>query len=310
MRQRGSPPTPSPPSPSRIRRGPARHRAHCRAHPRRSRRTVGGVLVLRSPPRAHRPRAAAPRRRPRLRRPRQPLPRSAAGPPLGVPVPGQRQRRDGGRRDSPAATTRTTTGTACGTPAARVGTDGWTAELFIPWQTLRYRRDGAPWGINVGRYLRAENEEAMWRGWSRQQGLLFLDQRGLLTGIGPLPARRLTEWRPYVAGSATDYDRDYLPDGTYTVSGSREQEVKAGLDGKMAVAPTLTLDLTANTDFAQVEVDQQVVNLYPLPGLLPGEAPLLPRGERQLRLRAGGADAGVLQPADRPRRGPHPRCRS
>ena len=156
---------------------------------------------------------------------------------------------------------------------ARVGADGWTAELFIPWQTLRYRRDGAPWGINVGRYLRAGNEEAMWRGWSRQQGLLFLDQEGLLTGIGPLPARRLAEWRPYVAGSATDYDRDYLPDGTYTVSGSRAQEVKAGLDGKVAVAPTLTLDLTANTDFAQVEVDQQVVNLTRFPVFFPEKRP-------------------------------------
>ena len=156
---------------------------------------------------------------------------------------------------------------------ARVGADGWTAELFIPWQTLRYRRDGSAWGLNVGRYLRDENEETMWRGWRRQQGLLFTDEEGLLADLGALPARRLTEWRPHVLGTATDYDRDYSPDGTYTVSGARRQEVKAGLDGKLAVAPTLTLDLTANTDFAQVEVDRQVVNLTRFPLFFPEKRP-------------------------------------
>ena len=156
---------------------------------------------------------------------------------------------------------------------ARVGADGWTAELFIPWQTLRYRRDDGAWGLNVSRYIRDTNEEVLWRGWSRQQGLLFTDAEGTLSGLGALPARRLTEWRPFASATARDYDRDYAPDGSYVLSGDREASAKAGLDGKVAVAPTLTADLTANTDFAQVEVDQQVVNLTRFPVFFPEKRP-------------------------------------
>jgi len=156
---------------------------------------------------------------------------------------------------------------------ARIGPDGWTAEIFIPWQTLRYRRDGSAWGLNVARFIRDHNEETLWRGWLRQQGLLFTDEEGELTELGALPARRLTEWRPYAVGSAEDNVRQYAPDGSYTLEADRRADVKAGLDGKIAVAPTLTLDVTANTDFAQVEADQQVVNLSRFPLFFPEKRP-------------------------------------
>lgn len=156
---------------------------------------------------------------------------------------------------------------------ARVGSAGWTAEVFIPFQTLRYRRNDGSWGFNVSRYLRAENEEVLWRGWRRQQGLLFLDEEGHLEGLGALPARRLSEWRPYVSAAARDYQRAWAPDGSYEVTEDRAVEAKAGLDGKLAVAPTLTLDLTANTDFAQVEADRQMVNLSRFPLFFPEKRP-------------------------------------
>lgn len=156
---------------------------------------------------------------------------------------------------------------------ARIGRDGWTAEFFIPWQTLRYRRDGAGWGFNVGRFIRRDREEILWRGWRRTQGPYFLEEEGVLTGLGPLPRRDLTEWRPYASATATDYQRDYRPDGSYSLRGEREVDAKVGLDGKLAVAPTLTLDLTANTDFAQVEADQQMVNLTRFPLFFPEKRP-------------------------------------
>jgi hypothetical protein len=156
---------------------------------------------------------------------------------------------------------------------ARIGRDGWTAELVIPWQTFRYRRDGGGWGLNVARFIRRDREEILWRGWRRPQGPYFLEEEGVLTGLGPLPGRDLTEWRPYASATASDYQRDYHPDGTYDLSGEREVTAKVGLDGKLAVAPTLTLDLTANTDFAQVEADQQMVNLSRFPLFFPEKRP-------------------------------------
>jgi len=156
---------------------------------------------------------------------------------------------------------------------ARIGGDGWTAEFFIPWQTLRYRRDGEGWGLNVGRFIRRNREEILWRGWRRSEGPYFLEEEGVLTGLGRLPARRLSEWRPYLAWSARDYQRDYAPDGSYELGGDREVTAKVGLDGKLAVAPTLTLDVTTNTDFAQVDVDQQMVNLSRFPLFFPEKRP-------------------------------------
>jgi len=156
---------------------------------------------------------------------------------------------------------------------ARIGREGWTAELFIPWQTLRYRRDGEGWGLNVARFIRRNREEVLWRAWLRNQGPYFLEEAGVLAGLGPLPARTLSEWRPYASASVRDYQRDYAPDGSYTVAEDRDVEGKVGLDGKLAVAPTLTLDLTANTDFAQVEADQQMVNLSRFPLFFPEKRP-------------------------------------
>jgi len=156
---------------------------------------------------------------------------------------------------------------------ARIGSDGWTAELYIPWQTLRYRRDGEGWGLNVGRFIRRSREEVLWRAWLRNQGPYFLEEAGVLTGLGSLPARSLSEWRPYVSAGASDYQRDYAADGSYEITDERDVEGKIGLDGKIAVAPTLTLDLTANTDFAQVEADQQMVNLSRFPLFFPEKRP-------------------------------------
>ena len=82
---------------------------------------------------------------------------------------------------------------------ARVGPTGWTAELLVPWQTLRYPAAGEAWGLNVGRVIRHKNEEVLWRAWRRQQGFLYLEDEGELTGLGELPRRGLVEARPYAA---------------------------------------------------------------------------------------------------------------
>jgi uncharacterized protein DUF5916 len=143
---------------------------------------------------------------------------------------------------------------------ARRGPEGWTAELFIPWQTLRYRPDQDVWGVNIDRLIRRKNEDVLWRGWKRTEGLLFLPAAGAVSGFAGLPPRVIAEFRPYVGGSAA-----FAPGHVETGKG--------GLDAKIAPAATLTLDLTANTDFSQVEVDQQVVNLTRFPVFFPEKRP-------------------------------------
>jgi hypothetical protein len=152
---------------------------------------------------------------------------------------------------------------------ARVTSFGWTAELFIPWQNFRYPSGTTSIGFNVRRFHRARNEEVLWRAYRRQQGILYQLEEGTLEVPGPLPARGIVEGRPYVAASSRLATREVDSTGTYGVTGSGASDAKLGFDGKLAVSSTLTLDLTANTDFAQVEADRQVVNLTRFPVFFP-----------------------------------------
>ncbi|MBI1968162.1 MAG: carbohydrate binding family 9 domain-containing protein [Gemmatimonadetes bacterium] len=152
---------------------------------------------------------------------------------------------------------------------ARRTPSGWTAELFLPWQTLRYRRDADVWGANFQRVIRRTNEEALWRAWRRTEGLLFLEKAGLIAGFTALPPRGRVELRPYTTVTAELRDLSYAADGSDSIRALASQSGKAGIDAKVAVASTLTLDLTANTDFAQVEADRQVVNLTRFPLFFP-----------------------------------------
>jgi uncharacterized protein DUF5916 len=161
---------------------------------------------------------------------------------------------------------------------AAITPEGWTAELLIPWQTLRYPRDQSRWGLNFQRYIRRTNEEALWQGWHRQQGLLFQDAEGTLEGVGELPGRRRLELRPYAATEATLAERSFGPGGGDSVVTPGDIDPKVGGDAKLGLGQTLTLDLTANTDFAQVEADRQVINLTRFPLFFPEKRPFFLEG--------------------------------
>lgn len=145
-------------------------------------------------------------------------------------------------------------------------THGWTALFRIPFRTLRFRVGvGTTFGFNVRRFIRRNNEEDLWRSFGRTQGFTRLQYAGELTGFGELNRRRDVELRPYLLGRASQSSHDSVGNqlGRAGVDG------KLGGDAKLAVSSTLTADLTVNTDFAQVEVDQQVINLSRFPTFFP-----------------------------------------
>ena len=128
---------------------------------------------------------------------------------------------------------------------------GWYAEFRIPFATLRYDKSGAQrWGLNFARHIRRRNEEALWSPVPRQFDFYRVSMAGLLDGI-EAPARLPFTVTPYVLGAGR---RDYTLDDTNT-------NWELGGDAKVGLTQSLTLDLTANTDFAQVEVDEQQINL-------------------------------------------------
>ena len=143
---------------------------------------------------------------------------------------------------------------------------GWTAEFRIPFRTLRFRAgDTVSFGFNVQRFIRRRNEEDLWRSWRRTEGLLHLSNEGELVGLGALRRAHSLELYPYALGRALESEHD----STGARTAPARADGKAGLDAKLAVTPTLTADVTANTDFAQVEVDQQVINLTRFPIFFP-----------------------------------------
>jgi len=145
-------------------------------------------------------------------------------------------------------------------------TTGWTAEFRIPFRTLRFRNGtDVRFGFNVRRFIRRKNEQDLWRSWGRTEGLYQLLRAGELSDIGDVGRARDMELYPYVLSRAIEPAYDSV--GARTADGF--VGAKAGLDAKLAVSPTLTADVTAGTDFAQVEADQQVINLTRFPFFFP-----------------------------------------
>jgi opacity protein-like surface antigen len=142
--------------------------------------------------------------------------------------------------------------------AAARGPDGWTAEFAIPLRTLRYPEEGAgePWGFNVVRTIRRKNETALWKSWSRDnEGFQRVSRAGHLSGMVDLPRYGINvEVKPFALGGVR---QERVADGSVPVENQRE----IGLDLKSELRPGLVMDLTLNTDFAQVEVDEVQVNL-------------------------------------------------
>ena len=135
---------------------------------------------------------------------------------------------------------------------SRIGDFGWSAEFAIPFRTLRYPSSASQtWGINFQRNIRRRNERAFWAPIPRQFNLYRVSMAGSVTGI-ETPALRNFLITPYALANA-------VASGVKPVD--TEMDYDFGGDIKYSLTPSLTLDATVNTDFAQVEVDDQQVNL-------------------------------------------------
>ena len=139
---------------------------------------------------------------------------------------------------------------------------GWTIEMVVPFKSLRYRptRDQV-WGIQLRRTVIRKNEWAYLTlipisaaGFGGRGGVFRVSAAGTLVGLEAPPAGRPLEVKPYaIGGVATDL--------TARPPERREGDGAFGVDLKYGITENLTADFTYNTDFAQVEVDEQQVNL-------------------------------------------------
>ena len=145
--------------------------------------------------------------------------------------------------------------------------DGWVAEIAIPMVTLRFpRQEEQAWGVNFMRNIRRKNEQVFWAPISKEYTLTRVSLAGTMTGIGAVNRGLDLRMTPYMlAGGRQDRAAGAVTGGGLDGSGFNDY----GLDVKYGVASGLNLDLTLNTDFAQVEVDEQQVNLTRFPLFFP-----------------------------------------
>ena len=135
---------------------------------------------------------------------------------------------------------------------------GWYAEIAIPWQTLRYPRSNDStqnWGLNVYRNRRLTNETSALSPVPRVFSASRMDYAGVLKNLQPPPPKANIRFQPYFLSSINHYDN--FDAGVK----KNETQYKVGGDLKWAINPNSVLDLTANTDFAQADVDLQVNNI-------------------------------------------------
>ena len=145
---------------------------------------------------------------------------------------------------------------------ARRSEIGWVLEIDLPFRSLAFDPNAPAWGINFQRTVRRKQEELLWTGHQRNQGLQRMANAGLLVGIKDVSPGRGFELRPYVSGYAASAPGRVPPV-------SRETSGDIGLDMAYNITPSLRGVATVNTDFAETEVDQRLVNLTRFPLFLP-----------------------------------------
>ena len=140
---------------------------------------------------------------------------------------------------------------------ASINHDSWSAEFKIPLRELRFdERNEQIWGLQINRYIAETNEDNYWTYWSKDESG-WVRHYGDLNGLNNIPKQDRLQISPYVTGSY-DHDEDYVnpvhPEKYNLLS-------NAGADIKYGVTNNLTLDLSINPDFGQVEADPAELNI-------------------------------------------------
>ena len=134
--------------------------------------------------------------------------------------------------------------------AVVINEKGWFAEIEIPFSTLKYPDvKSHVWGVNFERNIRRKKEQVFWQGWSRDYDFELVSHAGLLKGLEDIKGKETIEIKPFATG------------GFERIDSNTKKVAKIGGDVNYLVTPTLKLNLTLNTDFAQIESDRAQINL-------------------------------------------------
>ena len=165
---------------------------------------------------------------------------------------------------------------------------GWTVEIRFPFRSFRFRENSHIWGMNFRRRVISKNEVSylapVLAAWGRP-AMSKMSVAATVTGIEVPGKGRNIDVKPFALGSM-------LTDRTAKPPIANRGDGNVGFDVKWGVRQTLVADLTVNTDFAQVEDDQQVVNLTRYSVLFPEKRDFILEGADTFNFANGSAGTG------------------
>ena len=171
-----------------------------------------------------------------------------------------------------------------------INKEGWIAEMKIPFSQVRFdKNSGDAWGFDVARVLYRKNETTFWQHIPREApGMIHLF--GELKGLEQIKPRKIFDITPY--GVARTETFQAVPENPFQATG-KLSKLNGGVDAKIGITNNMTMDLTINPDFGQVEADPSVVNLSAYETFFSEKRPFFIEGNNITNFGLGIGDGGV-----------------
>jgi hypothetical protein len=171
-----------------------------------------------------------------------------------------------------------------------INSEGWIAEMKIPFSQLRFDKNSSDvWGLEIARVLYRKNETSFWQHIPKDApGLIHLI--GEMSGLEQIKPRKIFDITPYGVAKAETFKAE--PDNPFRSKG-KLAGLNGGIDAKIGVTNNMTMDLTINPDFGQVEADPSEVNLSAYETFFSEKRPFFVEGNNITNFGLGIGDGGI-----------------
>ena len=171
-----------------------------------------------------------------------------------------------------------------------INDEGWVAEMKIPFSQVRFeKKSGEVWGLQLGRIFYRRNETDFWQHIpSDAPGIIHLF--GVLAGLEEIKPRKIFDITPYGVAKVETFKKE--PENPFMEKG-RKPGINGGIDAKIGVTNNMTMDLTINPDFGQVEADPSEVNLTAYETFFEEKRPFFIEGNNITNFNMGLGDGGA-----------------
>lgn len=171
-----------------------------------------------------------------------------------------------------------------------INDEGWIAEMKIPLSQVRFdKNSGDVWGLQMARNYYRKNETDFWQHIPKDSpGLIHMF--GEMTGLEGIKPRKIFDVTPYGVAKAETFKKEA---GNPFMENGRKYGLNGGIDAKIGVTNNMTMDLTINPDFGQVEADPSVVNLTAYETFFEEKRPFFIEGNNITNFNIGLGDGDV-----------------